>query len=182
MVRTNGEKIVCGRDWTARDLADELLRNADIMAQSGGGVTFSGGEPLAQAKFLLELIPLLKEKGVHLAIETSGYAPHETYRSVVSKIDFVYQDVKCLDPDAFRRWTGGELDVVRVNIAWLRGSGVPFVFRVPCIPGVNDSAADREAFAAFAENAKVEFLPCNPAAGAKYPLLGRTYPMDEVVV
>ena len=182
MVRTNGEKIVCGRDWTARDLADELLRNADIMAQSGGGVTFSGGEPLAQAKFLLELIPLLKEKGVHLALETSGYAPPETYRSVVSQIDFVYQDVKCLDPDAFRRWTGGELDLVRVNIAWLRGSGVPFVFRVPCIPGVNDSAADRKAFNAFAEDAKVEFLPCNPAAGAKYPLLGRTYPMDEVVV
>jgi len=182
MVRTNGEKSVCGRDWTARGLADELLRNADIMAQSGGGVTFSGGEPLAQAKFLLELIPLLKEKGVHLALETSGYAPPETYRSVVSQVDFVYQDVKCLDPDAFRRWTGGELAVVRANIAWLRSSGVPFVLRVPCIPGVNDSAADREALIAFAEDAKVEFLAYNMAAGAKYPLLGRTYPMDEFVL
>jgi pyruvate-formate lyase-activating enzyme len=100
----------------------------------------------------------------------------------VSQIDFVYQDVKCLDPDAFRRWTGGELDLVRANIAWLRGSGVPFVFRVPCIPGVNDSAADRKAFNAFADGAKVEFLPYNPAAGAKYPLLGRTYSMDEVVI
>jgi len=173
---------VCGRDWTARDLADELLRNADIMAQSGGGVTFSGGEPLAQAKFLLELIPLLKGKGVHLALETSGYAPPETYRSVVSQIDFVYQDVKCLDPDTFRRWTGGELAVVQANIAWLRSSGIPFVFRVPCIPGVNDTAEARAAFAAFADGAKVEFLPYNTAAGAKYPLLGRTYPMDGIVV
>ena len=182
MVRTNGEKVVCGRDWTARALADELLRNADIMAQSGGGVTFSGGEPLAQAKFLLELIPLLKDKGVHLALETSGYAPPETYRSVISQIDFVYQDVKCLDSGAFRRWTGGELAVVQANIAWLRGSGIPFVFRVPCIPGVSDSAGARAAVAAFADGAKVEFLPYNTAAGAKYPLLGRTYPMDEVVV
>ena len=182
MVRTNGEKVVCGRDWTARGLADELLRNADIMAQSGGGVTFSGGEPLMQAPFLLELIPLLKGKGVHLALETSGYASPETYRSVASQIDFVYQDVKCLDPGAFRRWTGGELDVVRTNVAWLRSSGVPFVFRVPCIPGVNDSAEDRAAFIAFAEDAKVEFLSYNTAAGAKYPLLGRTYPMDGIVV
>lgn len=178
MTRTNGEKVVCGRDWTARDLADELLRNVDMMAQSGGGVTFSGGEPLMQAQFLLELFPLLKEKGVHLALETSGYAPPETYRSVVSQIDFVYQDVKCLDADAFRRWTGGELDVVRTNIAWLRTSGVPFVFRVPCIPGITDAAADSEAFIAFADGAKVEFLAYNTAAGAKYPLLGRTYPMD----
>jgi len=181
MVRTNGEKVVCGRDWTAAALADELLRNADIMAQSGGGVTFSGGEPLAQAEFLLELIPLLKEKGVHLAIETSGYASPEAYRAVVSQIDFVQQDVKSLDPDAFRRWTGGELDVVRTNIAWLRGSGVPFVFRVPRIPGVNDSTQARAAFAAFADGAKVEFLAYNAAAGAKYPLLGRTYPLDETV-
>ena len=182
MVRTNGEKVVCGRDWTARDLADELLRNADIMAQSGGGVTFSGGEPLMQAEFLLELIPLLKEKGVHLAIETSGYSSPETYRSVMPQVDFVYQDVKCLDSDAFRRWTGGELDVVMVNIAWLRTSGVPFVFRVPCISGVNGSAEDRKAFVAFADGAKVEFLSYNTAAGAKYPMLGRKYPMNEIVV
>ena len=119
---------------------------------------------------------------MHLALETSGYASPETYRSVLSQIDFVYQDVKCLDPDAFRRWTGGELAVVQANIAWLRSSGVPFVFRVPCIPGVSDSAEARAAFAAFADGAKVEFLSCNTAAGAKYPLLGRTYPMDGIVI
>lgn len=179
MVRANGEKVVCGWDWTAEALAEELLRNADIMAQSGGGVTFSGGEPLMQAQFLLELIPLLKGKGVGVAIETSGHAPLADYRAVVSQMDFVYQDVKCLGHDAFRRWTGGDLDVVQANIAWLRTSGVPFAFRVPCIPGVNDSAQDRAAFAAFADGAKVEFLPYNAAAGAKYHMLGRTYPMES---
>ena len=181
MTRANGEKVVCGVDWTADALADELLRNADIMAQSGGGVTFSGGEPLAQAAFLLELISHLKGKGMHLAVETSGYASSQTYQSVVSQVDFVYQDVKLLDPDAFRRWTGGELDVVLANVAWLRGSGVPFVFRVPWIPGVNDSAADREAFVAFADGTEVEFLSYNAAAGAKYPMLGRAYPMEGIV-
>ena len=174
--RVSRDRIV-GQDWTADALATELLRNADIMAQSGGGVTFSGGEPLAQAEFLLELMPLLKEKEVHLAIETGGHVPHETYRRVVSRMDFVYQDLKLLDAAAFKRWTGGDLDIVLENVSWLRGSGVPFVFRVPCIPGVNDDAASRAAFDAFADGARIEYLPYNAAAGAKYPMLGRIFPM-----
>ena len=174
--RVSRDRIV-GQDWTAAALADELLKNADLMAQSGGGVTFSGGEPLAQAAFLLELIPLLREKGVHLALETSGYVSCETYRKVVSQLDFVYQDIKLLDADLFRRWTGGELDVVLENVSWLRCSGIPFAFRVPCIPGVNDDAASRAAFDAFADGAKIEYLPYNAAAGAKYPMLGRKMPL-----
>ena len=180
MVRKGGEKVVCGRDWTAEALAEELLRNADIMAQSGGGVTFSGGEPLMQARFLLEVIPLLKAKGIGLAVETSGHVPPSDYRAVVPLLDFVYQDVKLLDAAAFRRWTGGDLSLVRENIAWLRTSGVPFALRVPCIPGVNDSPEDRAAFETFSDGAKVEFLPYNSAAGAKYPMLGRVYPMGEI--
>lgn len=181
MTRANGEKVACGRDWEPAALAEELLRNRDIMAESGGGVTFSGGEPLAQARFLLELFPLLKAEGVNLAIETSGHAPPPDYRAVVAQMDFVYQDMKLLESDAFRRWTGGDLSVVMENVAWLRTSGVPYSFRVPVIPGVNDAAANRAAFEAFAAGAKVEFLPYNVAAGAKYSMLGREYPMGNLV-
>ena len=180
MVRKGGEKVVCGRDWTAEALAEELLRNADMMAQSGGGVTFSGGEPLMQSQFLLALVPLLKAKGVGLAVETSGHVPPKDYRAVVSRVDFVYQDVKLLDAAAFSHWTGGDLSVVLENISWLRRSGVPYSFRVPLIPGVNDDASSRAAFAAFAAGSKVEYLPCNTAAGAKYPMLGRVYPMEGI--
>ena len=95
----------CGEDWTADALAAELLTNADIMAQSGGGVTFSGGEPLAQADFLLALIDALRTRpeatGVTLALETSGHCPPEVYRRVVSRLDFVYQDLKLHDAAAF---------------------------------------------------------------------------------
>lgn len=179
MTRTDGETILCGRDWEAAALAEELLKNADIMKQSGGGVTFSGGEPLAQAAFLLALIPLLKAQGVHLAVETSGYVSGPVYRAVVGQMDFVYQDVKLLDADGFRRWTGGDVSVVLENIAWLRGSGVPFAFRVPLIPGINDSDADRERFRAFAGEAAMDFLPYNAAAGVKYRMLGRRYALTE---
>ena len=178
--RRDGSTVPCGVDWTAAALAAELLRNADIMASSGGGVTFSGGEPLMQADFLAELVDRIREcpeaKGVGLAIETSGYAPSETYRRVISRLDFVYQDLKHHDAAAFRRWTGGDLGIVLENIAWLKASGIPHRLRVPLIPGVNDSAADRAALTAIAGDSPVEWLPYNAAAGAKYPLLGRTYP------
>jgi len=178
MTRRDGTKVACGTDWTAVALAKELLKNADIMAQSGGGVTFSGGEPLAQSAFLLELIPILKEEGVRLAIETSGAVAEDDYRSVVSQLDFVYQDLKHHDADAFRKWTGGDLETVLRNVVWLKTSGVRHVFRTPVIPGVNDAAADRTELEALAGDSPIEFLPYNPAAGAKYSMLGRTYPLD----
>lgn len=178
MTRANGERVVCGKDWDADALAIELLKNADIMAQSGGGVTFSGGEPLAQAGFLLELVPLLKAKNVHLAMETSGYAPFETYKTLIAKMDFVYQDLKHHDPDSFRKWCGGDLDVVLRNLDWLKTSGIPFCIRIPSIPGVNDTPKDRQAFAELTGDSPVEYLPINPVAGAKYPSLGRTYPCE----
>lgn len=178
MTRRDGTRATCGADWTAEDLSIELLKNADIMAQSGGGVTFSGGEPLAQADFLAELIPLLKAGGVNLAIETSGAAPAAVYQRIIGQMDFVYQDLKHHDPQAFRRWTGGDLDVVLENVNWLKASGRPYVLRVPVIPGVNDSPSDRASIAALVGDSPVEYLPYNRAAGAKYAMLGRVYPLD----
>lgn len=176
MTRRDGTKISCGQDWTAEALARELVKNADIMRQSGGGVTFSGGEPLAQSDFVLATVSEMDALlGEHLpvALETSGCADERTYEAVVRRMDFVYQDLKLHDAEAFRKWCGGDLSVVLRNVEILRGSQVPHVFRVPCISGVNDSAADREAFRQLAGDASLEFLPYNPAAGAKYPMLGR---------
>ncbi len=179
MRRKDGGTTVCGEDWTAEALAEELLRNADIMKQSGGGVTFSGGEPLAQAAFVAEVSDRLKESDVPCVLETSGHAPEADYRAIVSRMALVYQDLKHHDADAFRRWCGGDLTLVLRNLDWLRGSGVPFAVRVPCIPGVNDTPADHEAFLRLAgPGTTVEFLPYNPAAPAKYPMLGRTFPLS----
>lgn len=128
---------------------------------AGGGVTFSGGEPLAQAACLLELIPLLKRSGVHLTLETSGAVDSETYRSVVSRMDFACQDLKHHDAEAFRKWTGGDLDVVLANVARLKTCGVAHVLQVPAVPGVNDTSADRAAILRIAADSPVEFLPYN---------------------
>ena len=119
MRRKDGSTVACGEDWTAEALAAELLRNADIMAQSGGGVTFSGGEPLAQAAFVCAVADRLRAAGVSCALETSGHAPEADYRAVASRMAFVYQDLKHHDPAAFRSWCGGDLALVLRNLAWL---------------------------------------------------------------
>lgn len=187
MTMRDGTKRVVGEDWSAEELARELLKNADIMSQSGGGITFSGGEPLAQPEFLEELVETLvthhsslttPHSTLHLALETSGYVDSAIYRRIVSKMDFVYQDLKHHDAAAFRKWTGGDLGVVLGNIAWLKTSDVPYCIRVPIIPGVNDSATDRDAIAVLVGESPVEYLPYNPAAGAKYPLLGRQFDLN----
>ncbi len=180
MRRKDGSSVLCGEDWTAEDLAKELLVNADIMLQSGGGVTFSGGEPLAQPEFVLAVTDILKTHGIHVALETSGHAPSEIYRAVVSRMDFVYQDLKHHDADTFRRLCEGDLSLILDNLDWLRKAGEPFIVRVPCIPGANDAPADRAALVRLAGTSPfmqgIEFLPYNPAAPAKYPMLGREFP------
>ena len=184
MRHKDGTVSPCGEDWTAEALAAELLKNADILSQSGGGVTFSGGEPLAQADFVLSVVREIKSNrrtieqsnNLTFALETSGCADLATYQRLVSQMDFVYQDLKHHDAAAFRKWCGGNLDDILRNVEWLQASGIKHIFRVPCIPGVNDSEADRAAFRRLAGDSPIEFLPYNPAAGAKYPLLGRPSP------
>ncbi len=173
-------KAVCGRLWTVTELARELLANAEIFASSGGGVTFSGGEPLLQAGFIAELADRLRgDRPLHLAIETSGYASAADYQTVVSRMDLVFQDLKHPDPSAHRRWTGTDPAPIHANLRWLKESGMPFVARIPLVPGVNDSTETKEGFARLLEGPsglqRVELLPYHLAAGAKYPFVGRTY-------
>jgi len=173
-------KAVCGRIWTVPELAREILSNADVFVSSGGGVTFSGGEPLLQADFIAELADFLHgDRPLHLAIETSGYAPAADYQAVVSRMDLVFQDLKHPDPVAHRRWTGTDPAPIHANLRWLKASGKPFVARIPLIPGVNDSPEAKEGFARLLEGPsglqRVELLPYHLTAAAKYPFVGRAY-------
>ena len=177
----HGARVPCGRRWTVAELAQEIRVNADILRSSGGGVTFSGGEPLMQAKFLCALADELKTGTVpvHLALETSGYAPEEAYRQVVERMDLVFQDLKHPNPIEHKRWTGVDPAPIHANLAWLKASGRPFVARIPLIPGVNDSEEAKEGFACLLDGKsgllRVELLPYHLTAAAKYPFTGRAY-------
>ena len=177
----HGARVMCGRRWTVSELVQEIRGNADMLRSSGGGVTFSGGEPLMQAKFLCALADELKTGTVpvHLALETSGYAPAAVYQEAVGKMDLVFQDLKHPDSVEHKRWTGVDPAPIHANLAWLKASGKPFVARIPLIPGVNDSDDAKEGFARLLEGKsgllRVELLPYHLTAAAKYPFTGRAY-------
>ena len=164
---------------TAEDLAAEIRKTADFLVSSGGGVTFSGGEPLCQADFICEVVDLLADDKLSFAVETSGFSSPKAYRKVVGKMDLVLQDVKFPDAEGYLRWTGVEASPIFDNLAWLKRSGVPFVARVPLMPGVNDSHEAKAGIAKLLAEApglqRVELLPYNRLAGSKYAKLGRAY-------
>lgn len=143
----------------------------------GGGVTFSGGEPLMQPEFLFETAAGLSD--IHKLLETSGYAPEGVFREAMERFDLIYMDFKLADDAAHRRYTGCSNKPILQNLHRLCGGDRPFVIRVPLIPGVTDTRENITAIARHLQGAKnlqyVEFLPYNPMAGAKYPWLGWEY-------
>lgn len=173
-----GERSICGERYSPKELAVKLLRNEEIFKMNGGGVTFTGGEPLAQAQFLLEVLEELGGR-IHTAMETSGYAPMEVFREVIGKMDLVMMDIKLVDPKRHRKWTGKGNALILGNLETLIASGQPFIARIPLIPGVNDDEENLEATAALLEGTRglqrVELLPYHKTAGAKYPMVGREY-------
>lgn len=168
---------LCGYYAEAVDIARRLIRDRDIFRSSGGGVTISGGEPLAQGGFVTELLELLGEAGINRAIETCGYADEKLFRSVIGRCDFVYCDIKLADSAEHEKYTGVRNERILSNIAVLRASGVPYKLRVPLIPGITDTEENLAAIRELTEPGEVEYLPSNKLAGAKYPMLGRKYPL-----
>ena len=168
---------VCGYQIASGDLAEDLLKNRDFFAMNGGGVTFTGGEPTMQADFLCEVLGLLD--GVHKAIETSGFCPEKVFVRILERIDLVLFDIKLVDPEMHRRWTGVDNAPILANLERLKRNGKPFVARIPLIPGVNDDLANMEATAQLLRDApglqRVELLRYHKTAGAKYPRVGLEY-------
>ncbi len=171
-----GERTV-GREVEPAEVADILMRQADVLAAGGGGVTFSGGEPLMQASFVSEVIDLLPD--MHVVLDTSGYADADTFCAVAQRCDLLFLDIKLIDPEAHRRWTGRENGPILANVALLEGLARPFVARIPLVPGVTDTRANLEAVAQLLTTTptlqRVELLPYNRAAGGKYAACGMVF-------
>ncbi len=174
----NGANSVCGYEITADALAGKMISYAELFSMTGGGVTFSGGEPLLQGEFVCAVSDRLP--GIHKAIQTGGYADPATYQKVISRMDYVMQDIKLADPTAHKQYTGVSNEVILQNIAWLKKSGIAHVFRIPLIPGITDTKENLTAIAKIVEGSEVELLSYNTMAGAKYPMLGMTYELSTV--
>lgn len=161
----------------AHELAQELREFTPFFNSSKGGLTFSGGEVLAQPEFLLEL--LKETRGIHRAIETSGYAKQEVFEKAIHDCDFVMMDLKVMDDELHKKYTGVSNERILSNFQVLKNSGTPFVVRIPLIPGINDTESHftgiAEAVGDAADRTRVEILPYNTMAGSKYAMLGMEY-------
>lgn len=167
---------IAGREIDSHQLADELKQSADVLGNDFGGFTFSGGEPLAQSEFLLELIDELKD--YHLCIETSGFAENEVFKEVIDKLNFVIMDLKIADGKQHEKYTGADNKLILQNFKYLKQSGKPFVIRTPLIPNITDTKENLTAIKSIIGDSNWDQLPYNAAAGAKYKMLGMNYTLE----
>jgi len=169
----NGCLSVSGTVFSSDELAKKILKYADLFEKMGGGVTFSGGEPMMHADFVCEVMD--KIGNVHKAVQTSGFTDFETYKRVIDSVDYVMQDIKLADCKKHKEFTGVGNEKILANIEYLKKSGKEFVFRVPLIPNITDTEENLKGISEIVGDCPVELLKYNIMAGAKYGMLGMEY-------
>ena len=157
-------KHTYGKSMAINELLYEIKKDILFHEESGGGVTFSGGEPLYQPQALLEILKLCKEKGIHTTVDTCGYAQWKYYERIIPFTDLFLFDLKLLDPEKHEKFTGVKNKLILTNLKRLVNNGVNVELRIPVIPGVNDSQEEINIFIQFILNTftaipKIHLLP-----------------------
>ena len=171
-------------EMTDSDRVVELcMQDAEFYEESGGGVTFSGGECMAQEEFCMELATKLKAKGIHLAAETAGCIAHDTFRSLAPLFDLLLFDVKHCDGEKHREGTGVDNTLIIENLHWVYDTGLNILPRIPVIPRFNDALSDAAGIAELLSDIglkRAQLLPFHQLGERKYELLGREYELKDV--
>lgn len=166
-----------GYHTTTGAVMEVIDKEAVFYDESGGGVTFSGGEPLMQPEFLKQLLQSCKDHGYHTAVDTSGHAPWQRLEEVLPFTDLFLYDLKHHDDELHQKYTGGSLRLILDNLSRLAQKHTNIVIRIPVVPGINDSAADNEAFAKIITGLgsirQVHLLPYHNMAQHKYKHWGK---------
>ncbi len=180
-----GALSLCGRKMTAEEVMREVMRDKAYYTASGGGLTISGGEPFAQPDFLMKLLQLAKEQGLHVCVETCGDVPIGLLLAAAPYVDLFLYDIKETDPARYREFTGGDNARVIYNLYQLDERGYGCILRCPIIPAVNDRP---EHFAAIARLAntlvhvqRIEIEPYHALGVAKRSAAGLPEAPDYTV-
>lgn len=168
--------VMRGEVMSVEQVLAEVEKDRPFYENSGGGMTLSGGEPLAQKEFALGLLRAAKAAGLHTCLDTSGYAPWTALEDVLPFVDMVLYDVKCTNPAEHRRWTGRPNNLILENLRGLTTDGLQVHVRVPVIPGFNDSETamlDLGYFLLSLDHPPtLEMLPYHKLGEGKYESLG----------
>ena len=179
-----GARQLAGREMTVHAAVDEVLRDRVFYEESGGGVTFSGGEPLAQPEFLAGLLAACRAAGIHTAVDTCGFSPRERLLALAPLVDLFLFDVKLVDDARHRALTGLPAAPILDNLRALAAVHGNIWIRVPVVPGHTDAEADVAATAALVAGLpgvrRVSLLPYHRTGTQKARRLGREGPLDTL--
>lgn len=172
-----------GRKMTKAEVLEEIEKDRVFYEESGGGVTFSGGECLMQPEFLMGLLTACKARGLHTALDTSGYASWQTIAGLKDTVDLFLYDLKLMDEEQHRKYTGVSNKLILENLQKLAESGKLIWIRVPVIPEINDDDANLQAMGTFLHSLQIRdvfLLPYHSIAANKYARLGKNYQLSAL--
>lgn len=172
-----------GKQMTLEKVMKEIMKDKDFYEESGGGTTLSGGEVLSQADFAAALLKECKEREIHTALETTGYAPFQIFQKVTDLADLLLFDMKHYDKDKHLKYTNVSNELIIKNLRTAVHSDKHIITRIPVIPNVNDSLADAEGFCNLLDDIgikEVNLLPFHQFGENKYTRLGMEYEMKNV--
>ena len=162
---------------TVQDVLKEVEKDRIFFDESGGGVTFSGGEPLMQPDFLEALLKEFKKRGIRTTVDTSGYASSEILDRISENVDLFLYDLKVMDPKKHREYSGVSNEIVLENLRRLSEKGKKVIVRIPVIPGVNDDHENMKRIAdhllSFKNIKQINLLPFHRGGVQKYKRLGK---------
>lgn len=172
-----------GTEYTPEQLFAEIIKYKSYMDFSGGGVTFTGGEPLLQAEFILEVCKMLKEQGISIAIDTSGFIWNDTVKEVLEYTELVLLDIKNYDPIVYKEVTGVPLDPTLKFLDYLREKKINTWIRYVLVPGLTDNLDSVRKLSdhldRFPNVGKIELLPFHKMGEYKWQELGLTYTLSD---
>lgn len=174
-----------GRQMSVDEVLEEIKKDILFYDQSGGGVTFSGGEPLMQPRFLLGLLDACGELDIHRTVDTAGYADAELILKVAERTDLFLYDLKHMDSEIHRRYTGVPNEQILSNLELLAAHGAKIHIRIPIIPGINSDDKNIERMGSFVSSLpgvhEISILPYHSAAEGKYGRLDIAYCLRNVM-
>ena len=168
---------ICGKEYTVDEVMREILKDKAFYDNSGGGVTFSGGECMLQIDFLEEILKVCKENGIHTAVDTAGHVPYEYFERILPYTNLFLYDVKCYDSEKHKKYTGVRNELILENLKKLLATGKSVWVRIPIIPTVNDTVEEIQRIKAYISSCgkpeKIELLPYHAMGEHKYAAINR---------
>lgn len=177
--------VKCGREVTVEEVRTEVEKDRPFYENSGGGMTVSGGEPMMQEAFVFSLMQRSKERGIHTALDTSGYVRWEVLERFLEVTDLFLYDLKLVDEARHRAYTGVSNRRILDNLRNLSSAGAQLLVRMPVVPGYTDAEEDMEAAGRLlssldGDRIRVQLLPYHRLAQSKYERLEAVYPLKDV--